>query len=128
MGNGMDGSGGKRVNRKFDLKRAKAGEPVEFLYPGVAHEYWVPCHFIGIDKSGLPVVQTEPHHFYMNPEVTSLRMAPKEARYRLSLMSSEKEWDLYVAVANSKNTADRLEQSENFVEWMGDWRTAKVSK
>ena len=63
---------------EFSLVRAKAGDPIE--YHGT--NGWTTVHFIGVTKSGLPVIQhMDQYAVPFAAETTRLRMAPKKVTW-----------------------------------------------
>jgi hypothetical protein len=59
---------------RFDLEKAKAGEPVEYL---TIFGVWEIINFVGMTAGGEPVVQRDNGHLF-ETDCERLRMAPKK--------------------------------------------------
>lgn len=107
------------VNLRFDLERAKAGDPVQWKDAGA-----IPVTFIGTHAGGI-VIQ-EGVHGYIRVEQHELCMAPKKIAVRYRVGAFKTSTSVQPILFATESTALHFANKPDFVQWITEWQTAEV--
>ncbi len=113
------------MHKPFDLEAAKRGETVE-LYSEMG--VWLPIHFVGTSRHGLPVLQLGGEfHPMAYADKTILRMAAKKVtvRYRVAIV---RHFTRELGVSHIRDVAfeKQMESDGCFVQWAADWQEVEI--
>ncbi len=109
---------------KFDLEKAKAGEPLEVRFT----KDWEPCSFVGMRKRGQTVVELHGGALIATTD-EDLRMAAenKPLRYRLARLKALRSGLEWVVAVNTDGSEKETQRNEMFVEWLDEWQEIEVN-
>ncbi len=115
-----------KLHKSFDLEAAKRGEPVEF-YSEIGD--WLPIHFVGASRHGLPVLQLGGEfHPRAYADTTTLRMAAKKVtvRYRVAVLNAIGSGLLYLETVSNGAEAEDMSNRPDFIQWADSWREVEI--
>lgn len=116
------------MNNKFDIDRAKAGEPVE-LNNGFSN--WVPAHFVGPSSLTKEQVIVEAEGCVLYAHLCVLRMASKKikVRYRVYLRMSPSLGRIVPDIARDDGRVMNVQECDDFIKWIHtDWQEVEVEQ
>lgn len=114
------------MSNEFDLEKAKAGEPVEYL----GSTEWEACKVLGASESSgnlLVVERITRNGFrlaYAKPD--DLRMVPKKVRVRYRVALKKRADGGYYTMTEEEDYRTGQESARNFVCWLTDWTDAEI--